>query len=122
MVERLERLERRIRNNRIVMVTTEENKLIAEFMGYETYEHTDSVAIRLKEGNEFSEELGHIHTKYHCSWDWLMPVVEKIRDMKGLTLPKTLDWLSDWLMQPVESRKQIFEAVVEFIKWYNENK
>jgi hypothetical protein len=58
----------------------EENKLIAEFMGYKTYEHTNSIAIRLLEENEFNSiDIGHIHTKFHASWDWLMPVVEKIR-------------------------------------------
>lgn len=61
----------------------ENNKLIAEFMGYETYEHNDSIAIRIKEDNEFnSVDFGHIHTKFHISWDWLMPVVEKILDLK----------------------------------------
>jgi hypothetical protein len=60
----------------------EKNKIIAEFMGYKTYEHTNSTAIRLLEENEFNSiDIGHIHTKFHTSWDWLMPVVDKIYNL-----------------------------------------
>ena len=54
----------------------EENKLIAEFMevheimhdGYSEYDFDDNTLDVVHE-----EEL-----QYHTSWDWLMPVVEKI--------------------------------------------
>lgn len=60
----------------------EKNRIIAEFMGYETYEHTNSTAIRLMEDNEFNSiDIGHIHTKFHTSWDWLMPVIDKIYNL-----------------------------------------
>jgi hypothetical protein len=101
------------------MNTTENNKLIAEFMGYETYEHTDNVAIRLEEGNGLSTDYGHVHTKYHTSWDWLMPVVYKIKWLEDIEEEKTEDidaGLTNALLE------QTFEAVVEFIKFYNENK
>lgn len=67
----------------------ENNKLIAEFMGYETYEHTNSIAIRINEDNEFNSlDFGHIHTKFHTSWDWLMPVVFKIIETKSIEAQK----------------------------------
>ena len=55
------------------MKTIEEgNKLIAEFVG-----------AKLTKGNFYlldGEILAHeADLKYHTSWDWLMPVVEKIR-------------------------------------------
>ena len=59
-----------------------ENKIIAEFMGYETYEGVDKVCINLTENNGFSSDWGHVPTKYHTSWDWLMPVVEKIESFQ----------------------------------------
>lgn len=45
------------------MNTIEGNKLIAEFMN--------------KDGN------GYLPMFFHSSWDWLMPVVEKIESMKS---------------------------------------
>ena len=41
------------------------NKLIAEFMGYVYEDDTPSVEL----------------PPYHMSWDWLMPVVEKIEQV-----------------------------------------
>jgi len=64
------------------MNTQENNKLIAEFMGKKTIT-IDELKSILKE----NRENGFIHTpqayveddlKYHSSWDWLMPVVDKI--------------------------------------------
>ncbi len=60
------------------------NALIAQFMGwrkssYTTYpdgtEIVHSLALGDKYVNYFEAEL-----KYHSSWDWLMPVVEKISE------------------------------------------
>jgi hypothetical protein len=101
------------------MNTTENNKLIAEFMGYETYDHTDSIAIRLSNGNEFnSEAIGHIHVKFHTSWDWLMPVVGEIDHLEYES--ERLDKIE----MAIKTRQinAVHKAVVEFIKWYNENK
>tara|TARA_R110000824_G_scaffold46889_1_gene134264 strand:- start:296 stop:721 length:426 start_codon:yes stop_codon:yes gene_type:complete len=55
--------------------TMNDNKLIAEFMGYEL-EGEFWVATMSKEDDTF---LGR-HLLFHTSWDWLMPVVEAIND------------------------------------------
>ena len=61
----------------------ESNKLIAEFMELETetfssgilnYYHQD-----IAEGSFFEEH----ELSYHISWDWLMPVVEKIESLRN---------------------------------------
>jgi hypothetical protein len=92
------------------MNTQENNKLIAEFMGYEIIYRPNS--------NGFIEisdtELCDVDDlEYHKSWDWLMPVVERIEQVfQGvayaevhLSLYSTID--------------EVYQAVVEFIKEYN---
>ena len=65
--------------------------------------------------------------KYHSSWDWLMPVVEKI---ESLGYDFSIDncyvriWdggQSDFEMTFSEPTKLLttYFAVIEFIKWYN---
>ena len=91
-----------------------DNKLIAEFMGYKTYEHTDTVAIRLTEDNEFnSKTFGHIHTEFHSNWNWLMRVVDEI-EMRCQGVPQELLHLSLF-----STRQEVYQAVVEFIKHIN---
>ena len=82
-----------------------DNKLIAEFMGLEMHESkhryitTYYVIIA-----EVPIELPHL--QYHTSWDWLMPVVHKIREDD-----MDFDFLEIGL--PIE---EIYNHVVEFIK------
>tara|TARA_R110001606_G_scaffold378611_1_gene538362 strand:- start:703 stop:1086 length:384 start_codon:yes stop_codon:yes gene_type:complete len=61
--------------------TMNNNKLIAEFMGLRdgdkylspTLEDAESVGLGM---HVYSDEM-----RYHISWDWLMPVVEKIEEI-----------------------------------------
>ena len=106
------------------------NKLIAEFMGM-TYHHNDnSVMIQMtSQDNEIVpiESMG-----YHTSWDWLMPVVEKIeglRDENGNAYRFTIDMCN---AQIEETNIEIlggafkidttYKAVVEFINHINKDK
>jgi hypothetical protein len=71
-----------------------DNKLIAEFMGLDTtdgvyYNHIvkeidkQHSTLSLKK-YQYKSELTHfILLKYHTSWDWLMPVVEKCYESGG---------------------------------------
>jgi hypothetical protein len=54
----------------------EENKLIAEFMGFESFKDMLSI---LNNGKINIAIDIYEQAKYSSSWDWLMPVVEKIR-------------------------------------------
>lgn len=54
------------------MSTTEGNKIIAEFMG-EFRVSSDMYATGSSHNVWYEGDL-----KYHTSWDWLMPVIEKI--------------------------------------------
>ena len=103
-----------------------ENKLIAEFMGYVNTTPTDK-DFNIYEHPETKKLIETMSMQFHTSWDWLMPVVEKINVMVSTTsddydvqlqYDKTLGELPtmcsniDW----------VYKAVVEFIKWYNKQK
>ena len=96
----------------------EGNKLIAEFEG------------------RINELCHHINTSspydYDKSWDWLMPVVERIDSRTPYDPCVTIEynWCSIKMLNggfniEVVGNSRIeatYKAVVEFIKWYNKNK
>ena len=93
-----------------------DNKLIAEFMEHEP----------IVKGNDVYYELNHIRLtsaddlRYHNSWDWLMPVISKItRDEEYLE-----DDYREHLMDivPYGHIEDTYDAVVQFIKKYNDGK
>ena len=127
----------------------EGNKLIAEFDGWvidNSFPDKDRTYIK-NGGIELDTTF-----KYHTSWDWLMPVVEKICRMKigdGIEYVeyhflRTFGMLNNHKCSSHETEEPdgkimvrlngfsvfksdslieaTFLSVVEFIKWYNENK
>ena len=54
-----------------------DNKLIAEFMGIESFK--DSLA-SLHQGKINVDVDVYEQAQYHTSWNWLMPVVEQIEN------------------------------------------
>tara|TARA_R100001163_G_C5036722_1_gene175740 strand:- start:100 stop:693 length:594 start_codon:yes stop_codon:yes gene_type:complete len=108
-----------------------ENKLIAEFMGYENVGTLNNPMYDYYD-NDFQD--GSYEVKdlcYHKSWDWLMPVVEEIESL-GYTFEKNFqridkDWQclivkgNDILYQEfnTDSRIACYQVVVEFINEYN---
>ena len=121
----------------------ENNKLIAEFMGvfdkilstgnmhswsdapfYYTTEDTREKVIK-----NISR-----YSKYSKDWNWLMEVVEKIENLskEGETYMFSITKFSARVTYkgsrivdlPIDNTKieAVYNACVEFIKWYNENK
>lgn len=105
-----------------------DNELIAEFMGFEFHPSV------------------HGEYPYAKSWDALMPVVEAIEEteepadldpQKGTVWPYQVEILSRSVVQIIDNRtdeaivsidnqkgklskiESVYQAVVEFIKWYN---
>ena len=111
------------------MTTTETNKLIAEFMGLE------EIYTPLLNIYEISETETCLETDlaYHTDWDWLMEVVEKI-ESEGFSIEMNRQEEGDYQclitkgndikFQTFSSMKieAVYNACVEFIKWYNEQK
>lgn len=61
--------------------------------------------------------------KYHSSWDWLIPVVGKIRDVATFKDDRCIELfttISKYLL--MIQIKDVYKYCVEFIKWYNDNK
>ena len=106
------------------MGNLESNKLIAEFMGF-TIIQGDVYNIPVPKNDV---GIGYTPNKmqYHTSWDWLMPVVEKIWDITGsrtlfyhqISEDETL-FVNDY--QNLSNIEHCYKAAVEFIKWYNNN-
>ena len=72
------------------------NKLIAEFMGDE---------------HPLAEVTHEASYRYHTSWDWLMPVVEKIEKLEV----GDVAWTSVYF-----DIQREYDKAVEFIKTFNE--
>jgi len=118
-------------NNKEIL---EGNKLIAEFM---TKEHAN-LCWKLIPKNTM-----HLpnYFKYHSSWDWLMPVVNKIESIVDLyhghfgvyinsnnCTIQSIKFRSDEMTDPPyyfsdhysESKiESTYNAILNFIKWYN---
>ncbi len=114
----------------------ESNKLIAEFDGFKFINDNPEFCpngyfvIDSEEG--YHNQTNPDELKYHSSWDWLMPVIDRIESLenerfqieiyskgrcqifdKGYEL---FEGYSDTKL------KAVYEGVVQFIKWYNQKK
>lgn len=116
-------------------IITRHNKLIAEFMGgTESKDGVFSVC-----GKFGIERILTMNLEYHTSWDWLMPVVEKIENLEyidrmGRFHFNAINFEENYTcvvtdkeeyFTQVEGETKIdatYLSVVEFIKWYNEQK
>ena len=118
------------------MSNQENNKMIAEFMQLPTEIFQPRGIINYGIDNSWYEEH---ELSYHTSWDWLMPVVEKIENTNlfptaenavNVTIGATLYCvIQDSYGEELEIVGQdktkllsVYQAVVEFINQYNKNK
>ena len=125
------------------MKTIEEgNKLIAEFMGGKKNNISD--IYYLPEFGHYFNSYGQIEwsdcfrlneLKYHTSWDWLMPVVEKIESFDHISVDMTKGYCRVFKCYNFEDRyrhgnqlafssdtpkiQAVWSACVEFIDWFN---
>lgn len=127
-------------------MTTENNKLIAEFMGYEniaregkhpiykipslSYEEPNfdyGIMEKVETFTPYFDEM-----KFHSDWNWLMEVVEKIESLETLSyfniqhnrveIGTTCDCFrtKEVITKDVFSKiEAVYNACIEFIKWYS---
>ena len=118
------------------------NKIIAEFMGYKLMPCNNGKAWDIGKSIPSKDHLlpiqGVLHTgnelKFHTSWDWLMPVIEKIEgtitengyyDVRPHIDRTTIvdDCFHIYIECDGDNRfMNTYKAVVEFIKQYNDGK
>lgn len=110
----------------------EGDKLIAVFANEDQKIDQRSFWITVP-GKEMKHWVNDRDLKYHSSWDWLMPIVEKIERDYEMTFHisgKLVSVLSndgigyEWNGSNIEYSKilSVWYSVVDFIKWYNKIK
>ena len=114
----------------------ENNKLIAKFMGFVA---DKSFEVKLVDGINtscyyYKDDVMYLPEvmAYHSDWNWLMEVVEKIENLskEGETYMFSITKFSARVTYkgsrivdlPIDNTKieAVYNACVEFIKWYNE--
>lgn len=125
--------------------TVENNRLIAEFMGYKItgsdqdftfFEHPDGKGIIIQSDYDFEKFNSHPMLEarsmiFHRDWNWLMEVIKEIADKTGfqLTLGEDYSYWNNQGENPFtidyggyNNINSVYEAVVDLIKWHNSNK
>ena len=103
------------------------NKLIAEFMEYKPTKCNNGFAWDYEKSKPSKDHLFPIqgrlitqdcsYLKFHQSWDWIIPVIEKINECHlfgSQHLISTID--KNLLLSDITS---VYESVIKFIEWYN---
>ena len=108
-----------------------DNKLIAEFMGVHDEISLDSIAGNIhswsdapffyitEDSKEKVMEGITKYSKYHTSWDWLMPAVQKCFDTQQPEEGQHYFINESLLTMDIGV---VYDRVVEFIKTYNDER
>jgi hypothetical protein len=119
-------------------ITEANNRLIAEFMGMKYHFHASYITF----SNEKDEHIFDHTLQYSSSWKWLMPVLDKIeklpygRCLEGFNTAITNTW--SYITNVDETAEEVtfqsmtglgvtkieavYDLVVQFITWYNDNR
>lgn len=104
----------------------ENNKLIAEFMGAVKSDFGNYMIFTVKNPQSVVK-IYHSEIKYDSSWDWLIPVVEKIDSMGHhfhlYSDSAEIDLCGKERLQFRASKltkiEACYDVVIQFINWYN---
>lgn len=111
------------------------NRLIAEFHGWKHFSTPKQKGKGYWDFPEWGKASWDAYSfEYHKSWDWLMPVVEKINSMRGydVIIFKTSCHVNHehtiLFETSYETSKKgslimdVWQVIVDFIQWYNTQK
>ena len=99
-------------------MNTENNKIIAEFMGIADEIETGATSLIQIEG--ITGYYKNDDLKYHSDWNWLMEAIEKCREMQIFGSQRLIDNIDNRLLKL--DLLATYKNVVDFISWYNEQK
>ena len=118
------------------MKTIENNKLIAEFLGETKQPFEFSQFGYINSLGEWKDTFFDNQLKFHSDWNWLMEVVEKIENLQDennhvmynvqieQSFTEIIDnHTSEIVIYDIDADSKIeavYNTVIEFIKWYNE--
>lgn len=113
-------------------LTTEGNKLIAEFMAFGYNPKTDKGFMRIKEWQRSTWEWYDTEQlEFHESWDWLMLVGKRIREVLAelhAKMPKHSACHGHVIEVDIHCAVTTYNinkawiAIVSFVRWYNDFK
>lgn len=117
------------------METIEGNKIIAAFDGWKFNEDGSVQHDRFNDHGQKTDMVENILNNYHTSFDWLMPVVEKIEGLgytfniqKGMchlysdNIPVNDIEFANKSNNNIEPKiNLVWQTCVEFIQWYISN-
>lgn len=115
-------------------MTTENNKIIAEFMGWDIL--SNMTYSKVTKGKWIVLDK----LKFHSNWNWLMELVEKIESINeandeyysdySFTVTNFIqNWTAGFIsrenveivnVEGLTKIEAVYNACLEFIKWYNE--
>lgn len=113
-------------------MVTEHNKMIAKFMnllpeGLHAWHYTNNSF-----GLRFNTIYFHDELQYHSSWDWLMPVAQRVMKIIVTPMDNDLNNLNHEYYQQLRKyffyalkqmdQQALYDAVVEILIWYNKIK
>ena len=101
------------------MNTETNNKLMAEFMGFQStslgWFDNEEHLINVEKDNTFDD------LKFHKDWNWLMEVAEKCLTVNVDVEPINHYFIINDALLTININ-EVYNACVEFIKWYNKQK
>ena len=105
-------MEHKLKDLKINACGITDTELVHRFMGCDWT--TERFSWRI--GSTVPMTIEHLD-HYKTSWNWLMPVIEKIKGLEKDYPIATDNVLSLRICEPIET---VFNEVVNFIKWYND--